>query len=150
MEIVFIRSEHRRAPTIVTRGDGVRLSVSVFGPSVGLTDEQWKVLEPLISDVPRRADGRGQPWRSRRELLNERGIAASTWAASSSCSDDRARAEEDQRRAACHPAPCHQLRARDGCYSKPTISVAIGVRSLLSWCPPLSIARTLALGSSLA
>src|SRR5258708_4967161 len=35
-----------------------------------LTDEQWPVLEPLIGEMPRRADGRGRPWRSRRDILN--------------------------------------------------------------------------------
>jgi transposase len=35
-----------------------------------LTDEQWAVLEPLIPEPPRRADGRGRPWRSAREVLN--------------------------------------------------------------------------------
>jgi len=35
-----------------------------------LTNEQWAVLEPLIGDMPRRADGRGRPWRSSREVLN--------------------------------------------------------------------------------
>ena len=35
-----------------------------------LTDEQWAVLEPLIGELPRRADGRGRPWRSSREVLN--------------------------------------------------------------------------------
>ena len=35
-----------------------------------LTDEQWVVLEPLIGAMPRRADGRGRPWRSSREVLN--------------------------------------------------------------------------------
>ena len=35
-----------------------------------LTDEQWAVLEPLIGHLPRRADGRGRPWRSSREVLN--------------------------------------------------------------------------------
>ena len=33
-----------------------------------LTDEQWEVLEPLIPEPPRRADGR--PWRDAREVLN--------------------------------------------------------------------------------
>lgn len=33
-----------------------------------LTDEQWAVLEPLIGELPRRADGRGRPWRSSREV----------------------------------------------------------------------------------
>jgi transposase len=35
-----------------------------------LTDEHWAVLEPLIGKMPRRADGRGRPWRSSREVLN--------------------------------------------------------------------------------
>ena len=35
-----------------------------------LTDEQWTVLEPLLGAMPRRADGRGRPWRSSREVLN--------------------------------------------------------------------------------
>jgi transposase len=35
-----------------------------------LTDEQWKVFEPLIGDMPRRSDGRGRPWRNSREVLN--------------------------------------------------------------------------------
>jgi len=33
-----------------------------------LTGEQWQVLEPLIGDMPRRADGRGRPWRSSQEV----------------------------------------------------------------------------------
>lgn len=35
-----------------------------------LTDEQWAVLAPLIPEPPRRADGRGRPWRDSREVLN--------------------------------------------------------------------------------
>jgi transposase len=35
-----------------------------------LTDEQWKVFEPLIPEPPRRTDGRGRPWRDARKLLN--------------------------------------------------------------------------------
>ena len=35
-----------------------------------LTDEQWEVLEALIPDPPRRADGRGRPWRDSRDVLN--------------------------------------------------------------------------------
>jgi transposase len=35
-----------------------------------LTDEQWAVLDPLIGEIPRRADGRGRPWRNSREVLN--------------------------------------------------------------------------------
>ncbi len=39
-----------------------------------LTDEQWAVLEPLIGGLPRRADGRGRPWRSSRETTPKPGI----------------------------------------------------------------------------
>ena len=35
-----------------------------------LTDEQWAVLEPLIPDPLRRADGRGRPWKPARDVLN--------------------------------------------------------------------------------
>ena len=35
-----------------------------------VTDEQWEVVAPLIGEMPRRADGRGRPWRSSREVLN--------------------------------------------------------------------------------
>ena len=35
-----------------------------------LTDEQWAVVEPLIGAMPKRADGRGRPWRDSREVLN--------------------------------------------------------------------------------
>src|SRR6478752_7584661 len=35
-----------------------------------LMNEQWTVLEPLIGELPKRADGRGRPWRSSREVLN--------------------------------------------------------------------------------
>ena len=35
-----------------------------------LTDEQWAVIEPLLRQLPGRADGRGRPWRSSREVLN--------------------------------------------------------------------------------
>jgi transposase len=37
---------------------------------VDLTDEQWALLEPFLKEKPRRADGRGRPWRSSREVLN--------------------------------------------------------------------------------
>src|SRR5215813_15178049 len=33
-----------------------------------LTDEQWVVVDPLIGEMPRRADGRGRPRRSSREV----------------------------------------------------------------------------------
>jgi transposase len=35
-----------------------------------LTTEQWEVLEPLIPEPVRRADGRGRPWRNSRDVLN--------------------------------------------------------------------------------
>ncbi len=35
-----------------------------------LTDEQWAALALLIGELPRRADGRGRPWRSSRAVVN--------------------------------------------------------------------------------
>jgi transposase len=35
-----------------------------------LTDLQWATLDALIPVPPRRRDGRGRPWRSRRSVLN--------------------------------------------------------------------------------
>ena len=35
-----------------------------------LTEEQWGLLEVILPEPPRRADGRGRPWRSQREVLN--------------------------------------------------------------------------------
>ena len=35
-----------------------------------LTDVQWAVLDPLIPKPKCRKDGRGRPWRERREVLN--------------------------------------------------------------------------------
>ena len=35
-----------------------------------LTDAQWALLELLLPEPARRADGRGRPWRSQREVLN--------------------------------------------------------------------------------
>ncbi len=35
-----------------------------------LTDAQWTLLDPLIPEPKRRKDGRGRPWRDRREVLN--------------------------------------------------------------------------------
>jgi transposase len=37
---------------------------------MNLTDEQWARLEPLLPDPPKRADGRGRPWRQAREVLD--------------------------------------------------------------------------------
>jgi len=35
-----------------------------------LTDAQWAMLDPLIPEPARRKDGRGRPWRPRREVLD--------------------------------------------------------------------------------
>ena len=35
-----------------------------------LTNAQWAFIEPLLPEPPRRADGRGRPWRDSREVLN--------------------------------------------------------------------------------
>jgi transposase len=34
-----------------------------------LTDTQWDLVRPLFQPPPRRADGRGRPWREAREVL---------------------------------------------------------------------------------
>src|SRR4030042_2923802 len=39
-------------------------------PGEELTDEQGKIIEPLLPKLPRRSDGRGRPWRNHREVLN--------------------------------------------------------------------------------
>ena len=35
-----------------------------------LTDAQWAYIEPMLPKPPRRADGRGRPWRDSRQVLN--------------------------------------------------------------------------------
>ena len=35
-----------------------------------LTDQQWKILGPLVPEPARRRDGRGRPWKERRAVLN--------------------------------------------------------------------------------
>ena len=35
-----------------------------------LTNEQWAMLEPLLPEPTKRADGRGRPWRKAREVLD--------------------------------------------------------------------------------
>ena len=35
-----------------------------------LTDAQWEIVDPLLPQRPRRADGRGRPPRDRRDVLN--------------------------------------------------------------------------------
>ena len=61
-----------------------------------VTGAQWQVVEPLIGEMPRRADGRGRPWRSSRDVLN--GIlwilrTGAQWA------------DLPERYPPCHPAP---------------------------------------------
>ncbi len=38
--------------------------------SKDLTNAQWAFVEPLLPELPRRADGRGRPWRESRDVLN--------------------------------------------------------------------------------
>src|SRR5919108_4435582 len=38
--------------------------------TMDLTDEPWEVLKPILPVPPRRADGRGRPWRAPRAVLN--------------------------------------------------------------------------------
>jgi transposase len=36
-----------------------------------LTDEQWRsIIQPLITDLPRRPDGKGRPWKDARDIMN--------------------------------------------------------------------------------
>ena len=35
-----------------------------------LTEEQWKIVEPILPEDPVRDDGRGRPWSDRRKVLN--------------------------------------------------------------------------------
>lgn len=35
-----------------------------------LADEQWAVIEPPLPELPIREDGRGRPWREKREVIN--------------------------------------------------------------------------------
>lgn len=37
---------------------------------MGLTDEQWEIIKPLIPEPPKRPEGRGRPRRDNREILN--------------------------------------------------------------------------------
>ena len=34
-----------------------------------LTDTQWTFIAPLLPPLPKRADGRGRPWRAARDVL---------------------------------------------------------------------------------
>jgi len=46
------------------------MNILMLGQSRDLTDAQWVLLHPLMSEPERREDGRGRPWRDRREVLN--------------------------------------------------------------------------------
>ncbi len=35
-----------------------------------LTDHQWRVIEPLLSELRKREDGRGRPWIESRSILD--------------------------------------------------------------------------------
>jgi transposase len=37
-----------------------------------LTDQQWKIVEPILPPDPVREDGRGRPWSDRRKVLEGR------------------------------------------------------------------------------
>lgn len=37
---------------------------------MGLTDEQWAVMEPLIWEEERKPSGTGPPWRDARDVTN--------------------------------------------------------------------------------
>jgi hypothetical protein len=39
-------------------------------PKGDVSDEQWGLLEPSLSPLPRRTDGRGRPWDDSRVWLN--------------------------------------------------------------------------------
>ncbi len=49
---------------------GCCLQNSMRNTSRDLSDAQWASLDPLIPEPPRRKDGRGRPWKSRRSVLN--------------------------------------------------------------------------------
>jgi transposase len=46
------------------------LSSKVEGRRGPYRRAQWEILEPLIPDPPRRADGKGRPWRDPRDVLD--------------------------------------------------------------------------------
>src|SRR5439155_18089885 len=54
----------------VAVGAGCRINDPMRHTARDLTDDQWKILDPLIPKPKRRKDGRGRPWKSRRSVLN--------------------------------------------------------------------------------
>lgn len=73
-----------------------------------LTDEQWKMLEPLIGEMPRRADSRGRLWRGSREVLN--GIL---WA--------------------CGPGRSEPICSTGSCRTRPAIAVSSAGSARARW-----------------
>jgi|SRR5260370_5443809 len=63
-------------PEVIRRGPPTRAAGVSHGINTpmrharDLTDEQWKILDPLIPKPGRRRDGRGRPWKSRRSVMN--------------------------------------------------------------------------------
>jgi transposase len=55
------KSSHKCVVSCVLKEDAATMD---------MTDEQWDIVEPLIGELPRQADGRGRPWRNSREVLN--------------------------------------------------------------------------------
>ena len=35
-----------------------------------LTDKQWEMIKDLIADGPKRSDGKGRPWRDKRDVMD--------------------------------------------------------------------------------
>ncbi len=55
------------------------------GAALDRIDDQWKVLEPLIGQMPRQPDGHGRPWRDSRTVLNGTPWILRTGAKQSEC-----------------------------------------------------------------
>src|SRR5512143_370663 len=90
------------------------------GGAMDLTDEQWKILEPLIPKPRRRADGRGRPWCDNRQVLN--GIlwvlrTGAQW---------RDLPERYPSRATCHRR--HQHWSRNGVLTRILVALAEDLR----------------------
>lgn len=59
-----VRSSARSAPVLM----GV--DSMTIANARDLSDRQWRTLDELIPEPPRRKDGRGRPWKDRRAVLN--------------------------------------------------------------------------------
>src|SRR5260370_26115907 len=63
-------------PEVIRRGPPTRAAAvphginTPMGHARDLTDEQWKILDPLIPKPGRRRDGRGRPWKRRRSVMH--------------------------------------------------------------------------------